>query len=152
MKIVLHMMYKDVRFDIDETLDDATEIPAFIDHLLASGLKPQPVFQKDKPAKLDVVGKMGTIKFIDEGKTKGGKDCFFIRILMDDMPPETGKPDMLEIMQMPITKGKKKVCLWDVDTHVVIIKNDAGFLDLDDATDLTSDMTDEEIAAKKIPF
>ena len=143
MKSVFHLMYADYRFDLDTEFQSIDEIVPFLEAISKQGIKPQPAFVKqgDKPK---VEGTVGTIMFVDAGKTKNDKECFFVRIKPDNAPDDMKKSDMVEIMQMPITKGKKTVCMWEVGDHVVVIKNDKGFLDIDDATDLTDDMTDDE--------
>lgn len=146
VKTVIHLMYKDVDVDLDFTeLDTPEQIKATIENFLLQEFKPRPKFVKNDAAKKnDVVGKFGEIKFIDEGKTKNDKPCFFLRVLTDDMPEDTVKTSMVEIMSMPITAGRKVKCIWDEGTRVQIIKNDKGYFDVDDASDTTRDMSDDE--------
>lgn len=143
MKAVFHLMYAEFRFEIDTNFETPDEIIPFLENISKVGIKPQPAFTKFEK-KDGIIGKMGEIMFIDEGKTKGDKACFFVRIKPDGSPENMPKSEMIEVMQMPIAKGKKNICIWDVGQRVVVIKNDRGFIDLDDATDMTEDMTEDE--------
>lgn len=145
MKTVFHVMYGDYRFDVDQTFEEPSEIITFLETISKLGLKPQPAFQKNTPeTKTSNIGKMGVIKFIDEGKTKNDKDVYFVRILIDGLPDDTPKADLVEIMSYPIAKGRGKTCLWEVGGRVEIIKNDKGYMDIDDATNMTEGMSEED--------
>lgn len=143
MKAVFHLMYGEYRFEIDTQFETPDEIIPFLENISKTGIKPQPAFtkfdKKDTP-----IGKVGEIMFIDEGKTKSDKPCFFVRIKPDGSPDNMPKAEMIEVMQMPIAKGKKNICIWDVGQRVVVIKNDKGFMDLDDAGEMTDDMDEDE--------
>jgi hypothetical protein len=139
------MMYQDVDVDLDLTeLETPEQIKGLIDNFLLQGFKAKPKFVKQGDNKQNDFGKFGEIKFISEGKTKNDKPVFFLHVLTDDMPEDTVKSGMVEIMSMPIAKGKKNVCLWEEGARVQIIKNDKGYKDVDDASDTTRDMSDED--------
>jgi hypothetical protein len=147
VKTVAHLTYKDVDIDLDFTeLETPEQVKGMIENFLLQGFKPRPKFVKNDAAKKteDNVGKFGEIKFIELGKTKQDKPAYFLHILTDDQDEDTVKSGMIEMMSFPFTKGKKQVCMWELGNRVRIIKNDKGYLDLDDASDTSRDMTEEE--------